>query len=804
MTLVVANSMGCSDSLAQKNYIVVQPVDIKLQSIPFKGCMPLSYTPVYTVSTVVPLISYSWDFGDGGSSSQQNPVHIYNTEGIFTVKLTYTTADGCTGTFSYADAVYAGQKSAAAFSVVPPDACASTPILFTDKTVGPATSWLWQFGDGSSDTARNPAHLFNDTGYFNVRLIAFNYGCGDTVQVNNAVHIKAPIARFGLRTDCSAPYQYTFSNYSVGATTWSWDFGDGATSGTYSPVHVYSATGSYTARLTVSNGSCTHSSVYPVQIIVEKAGFTASSTSVCKGDSIALQPVGFNARNVTGYQWYYATGGDTSSHIKVAYSQPGAYTVALIITNITGCTDTLIKTNYLHVNGPIAGFAEAKSSACLNKGGIINFNDQTTTDGTHAVRNWQWNFGDGSSQALASPPFAHAYTAGGSYSIQLKVTDAAGCSDSISKANEISIGNPKASFYSPDTTSCSNRPINFIDSSTGNGLSYAWRFGDGINSSDASPVHTYPSVGTYDVELRIWDIYGCRDSVLTNNYISIDQPKAAYQLSDSTGTCPPLIVKFTDQSAYYRQANWDFGDGTGAQLDSPVHYYNYPGTYYARLVVTSPGGCTDTTSRTITVKGPTGTFSYDKTVACTPGTVGFTANTVNAQSLIWDFNDGSTLQTTNMQVSHDFSSLGIYVPKLILQDSQGCKVPIVGKDTISIYGVQSVFGSNKHLLCDSGLVAFGDSSLSNDLVTDYEWHFGDGTVSYDQDPSHVYTASGVYPVQLIVTTLNGCRDSSSQTAGIKVVTSPQVMLQGDSGACAPATLHFTGIVNVPDTSAIRN
>ncbi len=802
VTLIVTSTTGCTDSLVSTHYIVIQPVAITLQAIPFKGCLPLAYKPVYTVATVVPLVGYQWDFGDGGNSTLQNPVHVYNSQGIFTVKLTYTTADGCTGTFTYAGAVYAGQKPAAAFSALPPDACASTPIQFTDKSSNSVTSWNWQFGDGASDTSRNPAHLYNDTGYFSVQLIASSYGCSDTLQLNNVVHIKAPIARFGVGTNCATPYQYAFNNYSIGASTWSWDFGDGSTSGTSSPTHVFGATGNYTVRLTVSNGVCTHTAAYPVTIIVEKANFTASTTSVCRGDSIALQPVGFNAHNVTAYQWFYATGGDTSSSIKVAYPQSGAYTVSLVITNTSGCTDTMIKTNYLHINGPVAGFGETKNSACLNTGGTIQFKDLSTTDGTHAIRNWQWNFGDGSSQAMTAPPFAHAYTASGAYNIQLKVTDAAGCSDSISKANEIGIGDPKADFYSPDTTSCSNRPINFVDNSTGNGLSYFWRFGDGINSSDRSPVHTYPTVGGYDVELRIWDIYGCRDSVLTGNYIRIDQPKAAYQLSDSTGTCPPLVVKFTNQSAYYRQENWNFGDGTGAQLDTPTHYYNYPGTYYAQLVVTSPGGCTDTMSRKIVIKGPTGTFSYDKTIACTPGTVAFTANTQNTQSLIWDFNDGATLQTANLDVNHNFTALGIYVPKLILEDAQGCKVPIVGKDTISIYGVESAFGSNKRLLCDSGMISFADSSLSNDLVTDYEWHFGDGTVSYDQDPQHAYTATGVYPVQLIVTTFNGCRDSSLQVTNIKVAASPQVMIRGDSGACAPATLNFSGVITVADTSAL--
>jgi len=803
VSLVVTNSTGCFDTLKSFHYIRIQPVSVQLKSSPFKGCLPLNYTPVYAVSSVVSITSYHWDFGDGGTSNLQFPVHTYTAQGIYTVQLTYTTADGCSGTISWPNAVLAGQKPTAAFAALPPDACAETPIHFTDNSTGNVTSWLWLFGDGSSDTSHNPAHLYNDTGYFSVRLIASNYGCADTVDISHIVHIKAPIARIGVGADCHTPYEYTFSNYAIGATSWSWNFGDGSTSTASNPVHVFSTPGNYNVRLTVSDGTCQHSTVYPARVIDEKADFTASSVSVCKGDSITLKPTGFNSANVQGYQWWYTTGGDTTgAGIKIAYSQAGAYTVQFVIFDINGCTDTMTKPNYLRVNGPIAGFTPANAAACLNKGGKIKFSDATTTDGLHAIQRWQWSFGDNSSQTFTAPPFNHAYTTAGTYTVALKVTDASGCSDSISKSNTIAIGDPKAEFYSPDTMSCNNKNIHFINNSTGNALTYNWRMGDGTRSFIASPVYTYANTGTYDVEMRIQDVYGCRDSMLLFQYIHIDQPQSSYLLSDSAGTCPPLVVKFTNQSSYYRQMNWDFGDGTGAQLENPVHYYNYPGTYYARLVVTSPGGCTDTLSRKIDIKGPTGTFTYNKTVACAPGTVSFTAQTANTTSLIWDFNDGNTLQTPNTAVSHNFTALGIYVPKMILEDAQGCKVPITGRDTISIYGVTAAFDNDKKLVCDAGIVSFTDASLTNDLITGYEWHFGDGSVSYDPAPVHAYAVTGSYPVQLTVTTLNGCTNTSGQATNIKVAASPQVMIRGDSSACAPATLNLFGMVTVADTSAL--
>lgn len=802
VTLIVTNGNGCTDTVTQYKYINIVPADIKINNLPVKGCAPVVFSPSYTVKSIVPITNYLWNFGDGTSSTDTNPVHIYSTPGVYSVSLVYTTADGCTGTINYPNAVQAGQKPSAAFSATPTNTCASTPIVFTDNSTGNITSWLWDFGDGITDTARNPIHFYNDTGYFHVRLIVSNNGCTDTLRIQNFIYIRPPVAKFAVDVTCKDPYHYAFTNFSVGATSWSWDFGDGTASADKNPVHVFSSPGSYLVKLTVTNGVCTHIAAYRAIIVVEKADFTASSTVICKGDSVLLKPTGFNPSNIIAYRWTLGYGTDTAYNVKVAYNKSGKYSISLAITNITGCTDTMMKTDYIIVNGPSADFTGVNNSACLKSGGAIQFADETTTDGTHAIKKWQWNFGDGITQSYSSSPFTHTYTAEGFYTVALKVTDATGCSDSITKSNQIYIANPKAIFSSNDTMSCQNKPVSFTNVSSGQFLNYSWGFGDATSSIQQNPVHNFANIGTYDAWLKVTDKYGCTDSVIKPSYIHIDDPRALFLISDSASTCPPLVVNFTNKSKYYNQFTWDFGDGTAALVDSPVHYYNYPGTYHPRLVVTSPGGCTDTLFKQITIKGPTGSFTYDKTASCNPGKVNFTAQTQNTQSFIWDYNDGATLSTADSGVSHLYTSLGIYVPKMILQDAKGCKVPVAGKDTIRIFGVTSMFNSNTNLLCDKGVINFRDSSVSNDLITSYQWQMGDGGTETDQNPAHAYTVSGIYPVKLIVTTLNGCTDTSAALASIKVVTSPQASIRGDSSACPPATLNFFGDLNAPDTSAL--
>jgi len=802
VTLITTNTNGCTDTLKQKAFINLTPPDVKIAGLPLTGCAPVVFTPVYTVNSLLPITAYSWDFGDGTTSSSASPTHTYNTPGSYTVSLTYTTSDGCTGIIRYPDAVKAGQKPLASFSANPTTACAATPVGFTDNSTGNLTSWLWNFGDGITDTSRNPTHFYNDTGYFSIRLIVSNNGCSDTLVKPSYIYIKPPVAKYAVDVQCNDPFHFVFTNYSIGANTWTWDFGDGTSSSAFNPVHTYSNTGNYVVKLTVTNGACINTAAYGARVVKETPNFTASDTVVCKGDSVLLTAFGFNPSNIVAYKWSTGYRTDTARNIKVAYNKSGQYTISLVITNISGCRDTLTKTNYITVNGPTADFNGVNNAACLKTGANIQFTDLANTDGTHAIKKWDWNFGDGISHAYTAGPFAHTYSAAGFYTVALKVTDTEGCADSISKPNQVYIADPKAVFSSADTMSCRNQPIAFNNQSQGQQLQYAWGFGDGNSSGQQEPVHNYADTGIYHTWLKVTDMYGCTDSVFRPLYIHIEDPKAIFKLSDSASTCPPLVVTFTNQSKYYRQLSWDFGDGTGSLVDNPVHYYNYPGVYYAKLIVTSPGGCSDTIAKKIDIKGPTGSFVYDKTASCNPGTIAFAAQTQNTKSFIWDFNDGATLNTADSQVSHIYTSLGIYVPKMILEDNKGCKVPIAGKDTIRIYGVSARFGNDKNLLCDNGLINFTDSSASNDLITDYQWTLGDGTVSTDKDPAHSYTASGIYTVKLVVTTQNGCTDSASKTGAIKIVTSPKVSLRGDTSACVPATLSFFGNIDVPDTSAL--
>ncbi|MDB5222033.1 MAG: hypothetical protein JWN83_700 [Chitinophagaceae bacterium] len=801
--LVATNAAGCKDSLIKPGYIKLQTPTVSIPNLPAKDCAPFTFAFTANVNAVDPVTGYLWDFGDGGTSTLANPTHTF-AAGSYTISVTVNTAGGCTATTTVANGILAGNKLNLNFSATPRDVCAYKNVNFTDSSTGGIPDkWLWDFGDGTTSTQQNPSHPYQDTGYFDITLIVWNNGCPDTLKFTDYIHISPPIAIFAVGSDCSTPKQREFIDHSIGADAWQWDFGDGATSTQQNPpIHTYANMGTYQVTLIVTNfkTGCSHKQTQTVIIGIEKADFVASDTAICKGSSVNFHAVNMNTANVTSYHWKFGDGTEAfdSSTVNHIYTNAGKYNVTLVITAMAGCIDSIVKE--IRVGSPAAAFKSSTPGICLNK--AITFTDSSLADG-YPIQKWIWNFGDGITQTFIAPPFQHTYAAPGVYSVMLTVIDSKGCSDSLLQTNTLMISKPVADFASADTMSCHLQVISFTNLSTGPNLTYNWDFGDGTTSTAVNPVHQYATQGVYPISLTITDEYGCTDKVVKNNYVTVADPKADFSLSDTVSTCPPLVITFTNLSKNFVSRSWNFGDGTSSSLDNPTHFYSIPGTYNIVLTVTGYNGCVDTKTKQIIVRGPKGSFTYTNIIGCNPLKTDFIGTSQDDISFIWDFNDGATSSTTDSAVSHTYTNPGFYLPKMILVDKSGCQVPIVGTDTIKVYGVKADFSSTTTTLCDSGYVTFTEHSNSNDIITTYLWSFGDGSTSTQQNPVHSYSSTGIYNTTLKVTTNAGCTDTAIAPTPIKIVASPKIGIASNNGVCIPAIINFTGQILTPDTSSLK-
>ena len=286
VTLTITNSYG-TDSETKPNFVSVGMGPVAdFIGTPQNGMLPLAVT-FQDKSTGNPA-TWRWDFGDGAISNAQNPAHTYTKAGTYGVTLTVTNAFG-TSTKTKAGYITAGLPPTADFTSGTRAGPAPLTVAFADASKGRPTSWAWDFGDGSTSTAVNPAHTYAKAGTYAVTLTVKNaYGSDTETKAGFVTAGGVPNADFTADERRGVkPFTVMFTDLSTGnPTSWKWDFGDGSTSTEQNPVHVYQAEGAYDVTLTVSNsyGSDTEKKTGASPVVT--APSTTPATAATPGSTV--------------------------------------------------------------------------------------------------------------------------------------------------------------------------------------------------------------------------------------------------------------------------------------------------------------------------------------------------------------------------------------------------------------------------------------------------------------------------------------------------------------------------------------
>ena len=603
VSLTITNGYG-TDTAAQPAYVSVGVGPVAdFMGTPQTGNLPLAVA-FTDLSTGNPS-TWKWDFGDGGTSTQENPSHTYTKAGTYTVRLTVTNAFG-TSTKIRSGYISTGMPPVADFTSGARTGAAPLTVAFTDTSTGGPTSWTWEFGDGSSSTLRNPTHTYAVAGTYTVTLTARNaYGSDTATKEGYVTAGGLPVAEFTADQRVGpAPLTVKFTDLSSGnPTAWSWNFGDGATSTEQNPTHVYQLEGSYDVTLTATNayGSDTITKTATAEgclpgatgyITVGRApmaDFSANPTTGSAPLAVAFTDKSSGPSPRT-YHWDFGDGStspDTNpSH---TYAANGVYTVTLTVTNPFG-TDSATKTELIRVGaGPVADFVGTPQTGLLPL--AVAFTDQST--GNPAT--WRWEFGDGAISSDRNP--SHTYTKAGTFTVRLTVTNAFG-SSTKTRSGYITTGMPPtADFTSGARAGPVPLSVAFVDASKGGPTSWSWSFGDGSSSTLRNPTHVYTVAGTYTVSLTVKNAYGT-DTATKAGYVSAGgKPRADFTADERRGV-RPFTVHFTDLSAGNPTAwAWNFGDGTTSTEENPVHVYQNEGSYDVTLTVSNSYG-SDTVMKT--------------------------------------------------------------------------------------------------------------------------------------------------------------------------------------------------------------
>ncbi len=804
VTLTITDNRGCVNTITKPAFIRIQKPAISLPGVPTGGCVPFNFSPSATVNSLDGVATYFWDFGDGFTSTAQNPSHVYAAVGVYTIKLRITTTGGCIDSLVIVDGIKVGTPPVTNFTASTTTVCAFSNVSFTDMSV-PADAWLWSFGDGTFSSDQNPVHSFADTGTFTISLIAYNNGCGQTFTRTQYIRILPPIALFTSNVSCNNKLEANFFNITISdpslPTTYLWEFGDPAnsTSNAVNPVFIYPAFGTYLVRLTVTNGGCSNSYPLSIKLVGDLADFSVSKTAACVNEPLTATAINSNPANVGAYEWSINGGPFVVGNrdFPFSLSTPGAYSISLRITDLNNCTNTRTINPAVNVTGPIANFSLNSNGGCNNT--TIVFNDLSNS--ANAIVEWFWDFGDGSTQTFTSAPFTHQYQNPGTYLVTLRVRDNQGCMDTFSLATPILITDPKPGFSADYPFICPNTPITFSDSSSGAGLTYNWNFGDGTSSNLKDPVHLYTGRDSvYTVKLVITDSIGCSDSVVRLNYVTVRRPKPAFDAFDTTSICPPLETRFTFRGEDYESFLWDFGDGDISTLANPKHFYNGYGSFTVKLYLTGFGGCLDSAMKTVNIYNPytSTTLQYNPITSCNDLLVDFDITTPPHTRFTFNAGDGFVDSSQTKIFQHLYQSLGFYAPYVALLDSMNCEVLVGGPNTIRILGALPFFGMDKKAFCDTGTILFANFTIGNDPVITSVWDFGDGVTSTQRDPSHTYTAPGTYLPSLTATTEAGCVKTLIDTVRIHATPNPTIV--GDTVVCINELMPLQGVLAYPDTA----
>ena len=812
VTLTVTSRLG-NDTETKIDFITVRELPrANFSASPRAGEGPLQVT-FNNISTAgaAPITDYRWDFGDGSTSQEVNPVHLYEDPGTYTVKLTVTTAIG-ESTETKANYITVQQRPVASFVASPTSGSSPLTVQFTDTSTpgsSPITRWFWDFGDGSSDTRQNPSHVYTAAGSYTVALsVTSEVGMSPIVSRRNFIVVaELPRANFGASpTTGPAPLNVNFSDLSSGGsdviTEWLWDFGDSTSSTLPSPSHRYASDGVYNVSLTVTTSSGnTHTLTRPNFITAQQAPDAAFSATPRNGEApLTVQFTDLSdpgSAPITSWQWDFGDGSTSNDRNPFhAYSRPGRYTVTLGVSTAVG-SDTATQVNYIQVEQkPAAAFNATPTSGAAPL--TVLFADQSTP-GSSEITTWTWDFGDGTSSTQQNP--SKTYNQSGIYTVKLTVTSAAG-SSTLTRANHITVRQlPAAEFASNVTTGAAPLTVLFTDESvTGseNLTAWSWDFGNGSTSNLRNPSHVYSSPGIYTVSLTATSTVGS-DTETKVNYLTV-RPAVNFSATPTTGT-GSLSVSFSDTTSLGQldvvSRTWDFGDGSAASSEpSPVHIYSEPGLYNVSLTLrTTLDGQNDTRTRAgfITVR-PEPAFSGD--VLAGDGTlqVNFTNSTalgsLEIVGVLWNFGDGATSQTENP--SHTYSKPGTYTVSLSVTTAAGTQTTTKA-GYVTVRPIPE-FAANVTTGPAPLTVAFTNTTdLGNLAITGRLWNFGDGTNTETANPIHAYAAPGNYDVTLTLTTAQGV---VATTKSDFIQVAPTVSFTTDvSAGAAPLNVAFTSTTN---------
>ena len=577
---------------------------------------------------------YLWDFGDGTTSTQANPTHVYNQAGYYFVTLDAFSATGSPLGSSSQYVLIAGHKPELVLSQ--DTVCVGDEINFWDIAFFNQNfdvSYNIDFGDGTTANSQNNwfnfEHAYGAVGNYNV-VLTVNSECGvQTIDTLITVSSNLPIQSFldvqgsGTVVICPGTEINLYTDWSQ---TYLFNYGDGST-GT-SQTHVYADYGTYYPTVTVQNGCGNTATFQDVPIIVGNSNnFTGptnfylggnSNQGYCPGSQIS-----FFAPIAESYSWNFGDGGSSSLREPVhAYNNAGQYSLSLTLTdgcgNDTTMYQTVIISNTIPIN-PDVYIENVPDEVCVNESFTYNINGAWNIQQEGGT--FDWDFGDGSGSDTRTG--YHSYAISGTYTVSCTITNACGNDTTlyltVIAGTNIPPGNINA--FTIQNQFCPGDDILLLTYPYSPTNNVVWDMGNGENviSSDTfalnveqtsmvfhQSTYAYNDPGIYNVQVAVTN--GCGLTVTEDIVLTVtggtEIQEAGFFIEQDAYYClnEPIVFKGYGGNEFF----WNFGDNSGIELSSqalePVtHSFSEPGSYVVTMVARNSCGDTMIISQVINI-----------------------------------------------------------------------------------------------------------------------------------------------------------------------------------------------------------
>ncbi len=804
--IVSYTNAGCTLADTFVHIITINPIPVTT----FTSTAPVcSNTPVNFTNTGSSGVNYAyfWDFGLGASPSTsiaENPVGItYSSTGTKTVTFTITNGFYCK--IEATQTIVIDSTPTASFSSTAPQ-CTGIGVDFNNASTATGVTYAWDFGPGATpatSTAQNPTGVvYSTAGTKTVTLVVTNTGSSCTATATLNINInQGPTASFSSNApQCSTvPINFINTGSTGGSWSYAWDFGTGATppgSSAENPSGIsYASSGSKTVSLTVSGGGCTQTKTQTIVINSTPTASFISNAPQCTGQPVNFTSTGTSA-GVT-WSWDFGSGAtpDTSSAQNpggITYSIAGLTGTTLTVTDTSsGCSASTTQTYNINLT-PVAGFT-SNAPQCSTVG--INFTD---TGSTGSNWSYSWDLGQGAVPAFSSSanPSGIMYTSSGTKTITFTVASQY-CTQTSTQT--IVVKPTPVSSFTSTAPQCTGLGVDFTNTGTATGVSYAWNFGSGATPATDTVQNPagiiYSTAGTMSVSLTVTDTTSGCSATSTDNITIHASPVASFISNAPQCSTVPISFVNTGSTGGNWSYSWDFGQGANPALSSaenPVGVlYSSSGTKTVTFTI-SDQNCTQSATQNIVINS-TPTASFISTAPqCTGLNVDFTSTgTTTGVVWSWNFGNGATpaLDSVQNPTGVVYSTAGNKTVLLTVSDTtSGCSVTV--SNNILIHQTPTASFISNAPQCSTVPINFTNTGSTGGNWS-YSWNLGQNAipaVSSAQNPTGVvYSSSGSKIVTFTISDQN-CTQAVADT--IVINSTPTASFNSTAPQCTGLPVNF--------------